>query len=193
MGSIADMMGSARNNSANQRMNVTRAPAPTPEVRAKQPGKLRIGVAPLRDQTGQSAFDGSALRPQLIKALERFDYDVVAADGSSDADVTADAKRKDCDYVLFNDVSAKEVSQKRKAGGFLGKAMAVGVLGPAGSAVPTGPGFDGTVAYRLFKIDQDTPELEGKNDAKGKPDQSIPATFDRETRDVASQIQKDGH
>src|SRR5260370_6458454 len=44
MGSIADMMGSARNSSANQRMNVTRAAAPTPEVRAKQPGKLRICV-----------------------------------------------------------------------------------------------------------------------------------------------------
>jgi hypothetical protein len=187
LGDIMSTMGAAANNS---RMNVPRAAAPTPEVRPKQPGKLRIGVVALGNKTGQAGFDGSAFRPPLVRSLERFDYDVIAVDGDDSA-AMADAKRKDCDYVLFTDVSAKEAPQKRKMGGMFGKALAIGVMGSAGASVPTGAGFEGTVEYRLFKIDQTTPQLEGKAEAKGNPQESIPATFDQESRDVARQIQKD--
>ncbi len=196
MGNLAAMMGGAARGPSRPSTSVSRAPAPTPEVGKKQPGKLRVGVAALREKTGKVQIDGDSLRTELMDKLQRFGYEIVPADGASDEQITADAKKKDCDYVLFTDATPKEVSQKKKIGGLFGRAAAIGVAGPLGAAATSGGGagatFEGTVDYRLFKINDAQPELTAQQEAKGgPPDQVIPPTFERESRDVAQQIQKD--
>ncbi len=188
MGNLAAMMGGAARGPSRPSTSVSRAPAPTPEVGKKQPGKLRVGVAALREKTGKVQIDGDSLRTELMDKLQRFGYEIVAADGANDQQITEDAKKKDCDYVLFTDVTAKEIAAKKKIGGMLGR-----LGGGLGAPTDSGPGsFEGTVNYRLFKINETQAELDANQDAKGgPPDQAIPSTFERESRDVAQQIQKD--
>jgi len=192
MGNMAAMMGAARSGNSrpsSSNYNVARAPAPTPEVGAKQPGKLRVGVAALQDKSGKTKLDGDALRSQLIAKLQRFGFDVVPADGADDEQVTADAKKKDCDYLVFTDVTARDAPSVKKIGGFLGRRI-TGIGG--GDSVTS---FEGSVNYRLFKMadmQPDKPELEAKQDTKGStPDEAITPTFEHESRDVAQQIAKD--
>src|SRR5258708_22016853 len=121
MGNMAAMMGSgsARSSSGNaSSYKVARAPAPTPEVGRKQPGKLRVGVSALQDKSGKTKLDGDALRNELIAKLQRFGFDVVPANGADDEQVTADAKKKDCDYLVFTDVTGRDSPSAKKLGGF---------------------------------------------------------------------------
>jgi len=167
---------------------VARAQAPTPEVHGgvvgqKIPGKLRVGVVTIGDRSSRG-LNGNGLRDQLITQLARFGYDVVQVEGPDQAPAMADAKSKDCDYVVFTDVTAKD-NTKKKIGGFLSRAT--GMSSASGSN-----DFQGTVQYRLFRMGVTSPSLDkAAETSSGSADEVIGATFDRESRDVATQIQKE--
>lgn len=208
MGSIADMMrgaaasrassstpsrgavGTPEARSAKGRMGVSRRAVGTGEVGPKQPGKVRVGVVQVNDKTNHS-LSGEDLRRALISNLGRFGLDAVPVDGGNDSELVSDCKEKDCDYLLYTDVaSLKEPGAAKKAGGMFGRAL--GGLGAAASSA-MGGGYEAGTAYRLFKItDTKNAELEGTGSGKGQAaDQSVMPSFDHESRDVMTQIQKD--
>ncbi len=208
MGSIGDMMrgagrssggfqsmsrpvpGTTEAKSSKGRMGVSRRAVGTGEVGPKQPGKVRVGVVAVNDKTNHS-LNGEDLRRALISNLTRFGLDAVPVDGGDDAELVRDCKDKDCDYLLYTDVATlKEPGAAKKAGGMFGRAL--GGLGAAASGA-MGGGFEAGTAYRLFKIaDTKNPDLEGTGSGKGQAaDQSVMPSFDHESRDVMTQIQKD--
>jgi hypothetical protein len=86
------------------------------EIVAKKPGVVRIGVAPIANKTDQS-FSADVLSQALGETLSDSDLDIVALTGATPADRIADARAKDCDYVLENTVT----ELKKPTGGVLGK------------------------------------------------------------------------
>ena len=76
------------------------APAPAP-VAPKTTGVVRVGVVKIKDMTGQS-MPTDNLRLNLISEIERNKMEAVPLDTEAPyADVEAEARAKQCDYIVF--------------------------------------------------------------------------------------------
>jgi len=82
------------------------APAPAPRaVPPKSSGTLRVGVVKITDKTGQylPVFN---LRLDLMYEIQTRKMEPIPLDAESQQDAIAEARSKDCDYVLFTDAAA---------------------------------------------------------------------------------------
>ena len=95
------------------------------EIGAKKPGVVRVGVAPIGNKTDQP-FASVRLSEALAESLSESDLDIVALTGDSPTAIAADAKAKECDYILENTVS----ELKKPGKGVLGK-----LSGTSGEAI----------------------------------------------------------
>jgi len=86
------------------------------EIVAKKHGVLRVGVAPIVNKSDRP-FASARMHEALAESLSDSDLDIVALNGDSPAALEADARAKDCDYILGNTVS----ELKKPGGGMLGK------------------------------------------------------------------------
>lgn len=80
------------------------------EVGSKPPGTIRIGVVTTKTQLGQdvSAAEASeAVRQLWISYLKGPTVDVVAIEAKSPTNINAEAKQKDCDFVLYSGLVKK--------------------------------------------------------------------------------------
>src|ERR671920_29406 len=71
---------------------------------AKQPGAIRVGVVRVGNKTTQS-IDAGTLRGTLIAAISEGGVEAIPLDETAPDAAQAEAKQKECDYVLFTDVS----------------------------------------------------------------------------------------
>jgi hypothetical protein len=174
MGS-SDMAGDLKNNAAAAAM----ASAPT----SKKPGTLRIGVVGLENRTSES-FDGESLRQRLIGSLMGGNLDAVAIYGKAPSEVTTEAKQKECDFVLYTDVTNLKQASSNKIGGFLGRATGVGDVVKAR--------FESQVDFRLLATGSESPQLQSKSSAKedGDANASIGAAIDKEAKMVSAAAKK---
>lgn len=110
----------------------TPVPAPQP-IGAKAAGKIRIGVAPAQAQMGQGndakGDYGTPIRNSIVLLMGGPAVEVVALDSRIPIQVQAEAKQKECDYILFASVAVKH-----SGGGGFGKFMKM--AGPAASVIP---------------------------------------------------------
>ncbi|HZR28559.1 MAG TPA: hypothetical protein VFA71_07245 [Terriglobales bacterium] len=105
----------------------------------KDPDIDRIGVPLVKKETSEK-IDPEQARQFLIQTLKNAGLDPVPVDGKTAAELEADARSKDCDYVLYADItSVKGRSAGAKVGGFFG----------VGSGKPAT--FDVSLAYQLKK------------------------------------------
>ena len=73
-------------------------------IEAKRPGTVWVGIALINDKTNQSVSIES-LRDTLIIHFAKLDIDAIPLNSSESSDVKADAKRKECDYILYTDLA----------------------------------------------------------------------------------------
>ena len=123
------------------RSSVESAPS-TAAPSAKQPGTVRIGLANVKAVSvgdGVNAADlAAAIRTSLAEYLKLPKVDVVVLDAKLQMAIDAEAKEKECDYVIYANVSHK----KGGGGGFgsmfgsaLGQAVGRVGIGQTGSTV----------------------------------------------------------
>jgi hypothetical protein len=89
---------------------------PLSDTAEKKAGTVRIGVAPIGNKANADV-SLDVLRDALVVSLGDAELDVVAIDGAGTADLTADARSKNADYILTTEIA--EV--KQAGGGVLGK------------------------------------------------------------------------
>ena len=152
-------------------------------VAAKRAGSIRVGVVGLENRTSES-FDAESLRQRLIGGIMGGDVDAVAIYSKAPSEVTAEAKQKQCDFVLYTDVTGLKKSSASKVGGFLGRAASVGGL--------VKDKFESTVEFRLLSVGSDSPQLQSKSNAKeeGDANASVGSALDREAKLVGSAAKK---
>jgi len=165
----------------------------------KKPGVVRLGVVIPQAQMGEpdsaSSSVGESVRTLIIQSLAGPAVEVTPIGASASAEIDAEAKQKNCDYVLYS-----SLSQKKSGGmGFLNKAMPVANFIPAvavakgassalGSAMSAAAGAQaaqvaastaaGTVKaknevafeYKLMAANNTTPILASAGKAKAKAD-----------------------
>lgn len=141
--SSAHDSGSDSGMSANvQSMANAPSTASAGEVGAKKPGVIRLGLAAVKTGSvgeGLSATDlAAAVQNTLTEYLKSPDVELIQLEAKLPSQAEAEARQKECDYVIYANVSHK----KGGGGGFGG--MFGKVLAPA--IGQTGIGHTGSVA-----------------------------------------------
>jgi hypothetical protein len=154
-------------------------PAASSSVGPKQPGTIRVGVAAINNRAGGSV-SLDALRSRLVGAISGDGVEAVPLDASSAPAAEAEAKQKDCDFVLYTDLSALKQSAASKVGGMFGRVAGVG----------GGDRYESRVDFKLFAVGGAS-QLEANAAAKEEgAEASVGSALDKEAKAVAAAARK---
>lgn len=147
---------------------------------AKQPGIIRVGVVTINNLSDRSVpLDG--LRERLIAGIKSSGVEAVPLNALSRIEAETEAKNKQCDYLLFTDISSVKVSAAKKLGGLLGRATGVSGMEKA----------EARVDYRLFVVGEASPRLQSSATGKEEGnDASVGTALDTEARAVVNEVRK---
>jgi hypothetical protein len=160
-------------------------PAPPP-VAPKTAGVVRVGVVKLKDMTGQS-LPTTNLYLNLMSEIERNKMETASLDTEAPyADVAAEARAKQCDYIVFVVPSS---IKDANTGGLPPASLPKGVtLDPAK--------YQALTMMTLYKADQPQPELKDvplAADANQFAVDAVTATFVVASDKIAQQVADDAH
>lgn len=164
---------SALNGSAASAMTATRP---------KRPGTIRVGVAGINNSANGSV-SLATLHATLVGSITDSNVEAVALDASDPSAADAEAKTKECDFVLYTDLSALKQSAASKVGGMFGRVTGVGT--------PGAEKYESRVDFRLVPTGDSAPALESNATAKEQgADASVGAALQREARAVVTAARK---
>jgi hypothetical protein len=148
-------------------------------------GKVRVGVVTINAKTG-GAPSTSSVRQKLIQDIIEMNVDAVPLDQQGEQAIWDEARQKNCDYILFTDVTNFKPPKVSKKGMF-GAALGVG----SGGVTPG----ESTVAFKMFSIgNNETPKLDSSQTGSGSNsvDEVLGAAVKLESGDVAAKIRELG-
>jgi hypothetical protein len=180
--SMASIMAQANeSSSSNDRPSTPSVAAPSVAAAStKSPGTLRVGVVAINNRTDRPVSVES-LRQRLIRNIQGDGIDAVALNATSPAEIEAEAKSRQCDFILYTDLNGLKISAAKKLGGFLGRAAGVG------GAEKT----ESRVDYKLFAVGEPSPRLQSSANAKEEGDEvSAGAALDNEAGKVSAEVRK---
>lgn len=178
MPSVAEMMNQAAQGNVSNQPSQTQA---QPSADSKQPGTIRVGVVAINNKSNRPV-SVEALRTRLMGGIESSNIDAVPLQQAiSLIEAEAEAKAKQCDYILFTDISGLKISAAKKLGGLLGRAAGVGGIDKA----------EAKVEFKLYPVGATTPVLESTATAKEEGDEaSVGKALDAEARAVVNEVRK---
>lgn len=151
-------------------------------VAAKSPDAIRIGVIAVNNRTDRPLSD-RALRDRLINFINESGIDAITLAGGTPAEVSAEAKAKQCDYLLYTDVTNVKQSTANKIGGLLGRV----------SSVPgVGGKYEARVEFRLLSTSDLSPVLQTTASVKeeGGEEGTVSAALEKEAKMIAAEVKK---
>jgi hypothetical protein len=151
-------------------------------VGAKRAGVVRIGVIPPSNKTDKQVGI-EALRSQLVAALSAGNVEAVALEANSPGGLEAEARSKECDYLLYTDIVSVKQSAASRIGGFLGRATG------AGDAKEK---HEARVEFSLVAAGSSAPLLESNATAKedGTADAAVASALRRQAQLVAAKVRR---
>ena len=172
VGSIAGMMNQGQ---ASGQASSTMPSTTTAAV--KRPGSILIGVVQFNNKAGRPV-SLDALRQRLIGQLGANGADAVPLNASSQMEAEAEAKVKQCDFILYTDVAALK---QNKLGGMFGNI----------AGVPGAAKTEAKLEFKLFAVGEPSPRLQSSASAKLEGDEnSAGSAVDAEARTVANAVKK---
>jgi hypothetical protein len=178
MPSMAEMM----------QMSESRPPAAENQSNAsnmnkgKASGIIRVGVVQINNRTDKGVSQES-LRQRLIGELQGDSVEAVPLNAISPREAEAEAKAKQCDFILYTDLTALKASSAKKLGGFLGRATGVG----SGGVDKT----EAKVEFQLFAVGETAARLKSAAAAKEEGDEASAGTaLDQEAKQVSAEVRK---
>ena len=156
------------------------APSTSPtSSEAKKPASFRVGVAQFNNKAGKPVAVDS-LRARLMGQLQNAGYEPIALNGSSQMEADAEAKAKQCDFILLTDIVTLKSS---KLGGVFGRV----------TGVDSGGKTEAKVEFKLYAVGETTPRLQSSATAKEEGDEASAGTaVENEARMVISEVRKKG-
>ena len=151
---------------------------------AKAPGAVRVGVVQINNRSGRQVSTES-LRERLLGEIQGNGVEAVALNAISPSEAETEAKAKQCDFILYTDLTALKTSAGKKVGGFLGRATGVG----SGGVDKT----EAKVEFKLFAVGETSPDLQSAATAKEEGDEASASTaIDQEAKQVSAEVRKKG-
>jgi len=154
----------------------------TAPVESKKPGTVRIGVVQINNRTNNSVST-EALRERLISSIQGNSVEAVPLNATMPSEADAEAKLKQCDFVLYTDIASLKLSAAKAFGGMLGRASGVG----SGSLGKT----EAKVEFKLVPVGESAPRLQAAASGKEEGDDaSAGIAIDAEAKAVSSAARK---
>jgi hypothetical protein len=148
---------------------------------AKRPGAIRVGVVRVGNKTTQS-LDAGTLRGTLIAAISEGSVEAIPLIETAPDAAQAEAKQKDCDYVLFTDVGGLKQSAANKIGGMLGRAT---------GASSGAERYEAKLDYTLVPVAGGAPtQANVSAKEEGGADISLNAALRKEAQAVLAKVRK---
>ena len=177
MPSMDSMVAQMSNNNRAPREDAVSA---TMNSNAKAPGAIRVGVAPVNNKTS-SGISSDALRARLIAEIQESGVEAVPLNAISIREADVEARAKQCDFVLFTDLTGLKTSAAKKLGGMFGRAAGVG-------------GIDKTeakVEFKLFAVGETSPRLQSAATSKQEGDEaSAGNALEQEANQVSAEVKR---
>lgn len=149
----------------------------TSTTEQKSAGTLRVGVLPLNNKTNRTVST-ETLRQRLIGEIQSAGIEAVSLNAESQSAAEAEARAKQCDYILYTDISALKTP---KLGGVFGRVTGVSGAGKT----------DARLDFKLFAVGESTPRLQSSATGKEESDEiSVGAAIDIEARAVTAEVGK---
>jgi hypothetical protein len=149
---------------------------------AKAPGSIRVGVVQINNRTDRSVSQES-LRGRLLAAIQGGSIEAVPLSAISPREAEVEARAKQCDFILYTDLTTLKTSAAKKLGGFLGRATGVG----SGGVDKT----EAKVEFKLFAVGEATPRLQSSGTAKQEGDEaSVGSALEQEANQVTAEVRK---
>lgn len=160
MGDMQSMMAKAMKGEMNEEELAAAAGAAAAASRpgtGKGAGKLRIGVVGFVNQT-QGSLAMETPRQRLVEEIIAREVDAVHLDQTTPEEIVAEARQKECDFILYTDVT-----KLKQAGGKLGGMFGKVTGGAAGAGK-----YEVAVNFRLFATGDDGARLASTATTKGE-------------------------
>ena len=177
MPSMADMISQAKSEEpvADNQSNASSA------NNAKAAGGIRVGVVQINNKTDRGVSQES-LRQRLIGEIQGGGVEAVPLNAISAREAEAEAKAKQCDFILYTDLTGLKTSAAKSLGGFLGRATGVGSGGGKTEA---------KIEFQLFAVGEPTARLKSAATAKEEGEEASAGTaLDQEARQVKAEVRK---
>lgn len=151
---------------------------------AKAPGSIRVGVVQINNKTDRSISQDS-LRGRLLGEIQEKGVEAVALNAISPREAEVEARAKQCDFILYTDVTALKTSAAKKVGGFLGRATGIG----SGGVDKT----EAKIEFQLFAVGETTARLRSSATAKEEGDEtSVGTALEQEANQVSAEVRRKG-
>ena len=145
----------------------------------KRPTALRVGVVSINNRTDRQ-ISTEALRERLISEIDGAGLDALALNASSATEAEVEAKAKQCDFILYTDVTTLKSSAAKKI---------FGRLSGVGGAEKT----EAKIEYKLFAVGDGSPRLQSAATAKEEGDDASAGTaVSEEARAVTAEVRRKG-
>jgi hypothetical protein len=165
----------APNTSASDRNDAITSLAQT-----KQLGTIRVGVVTINNRSDRPV-SVDTLRQRLVNGIEGAGIDAEPLNATSQAAAEAEAKARQCDFILYTDISSLKISAAKKLGGILGRATGVSGVNKS----------DARVDFKLFAVGEPSPRLQSSVTGKEEGDEaSVGTALDSEARAVNAAVRR---
>ena len=146
----------------------------------KAPGAIRVGVVRVNNRTDRGVSPES-LRARLVSEIQEGGVEAVALNAISPGEAEVEARAKQCDFILYTDLTALKTSAAKKLGGMFGRAAGVG-------------GIDKTeakVEFQLFAVGETSPRLKSAATSKQEGDEaSAGNALEQEANQVSAEVKR---
>jgi len=177
---MAGMAGAMSGNRPPEAVAPSNSAAPAATARPKAPGTIRVGVAAINNRAG-GEVSLEELRAGLVNSISGEGLEAVPLDASAQLAADAEAKQKECDFVLLTDLSALKQSAG-KVGGMFGRVT--GVTSPGAER------YESRVDFHLYAVGGAS-QLDSNATAKEEgAQQSVSAALEREAKSVVAAARK---
>ncbi len=174
-------MSSMSSQPANPERYQPERPAPSAS-NAKAPGSIRIGVVQVNNRTDHGISQDS-LRARLVAEIQENGVEAVPLNAISPGEAQAEAKAKQCDFILYTDVVALKLSAAKKLGGMFGRATGVG-SGDVGKT-------EAKIEFQLLTVGDNSLRLKSSATAKEEGDEaSASLALEQEANQVSAAAKK---
>ncbi|HEV7743765.1 MAG TPA: hypothetical protein VGO56_02105 [Pyrinomonadaceae bacterium] len=158
--------------------------SPTNSNNAKALGSIRVGVVQINNKTDRSISQDS-LRGRLLAEIQEKGVEAVALNAISPREAEVEAKAKQCDFILYTDLTGLKTSAAKKVGGFLGRATGIG----SGGVDKT----EAKIEFQLFAVGETTARLRSSATAKEEGDEtSVGTALSQEANQVRAEVRRKG-
>jgi hypothetical protein len=152
--------------------------------KAKAAGGIRVGVVQINNKTDRGVSQ-DALRGRLLAEIQENGVEAVPLNAISPREAEVEAKAKQCDFILYTDLTGLKTSAAKKVGGFLGRATGIG----SGGVDKT----EAKVEFQLFAVGEPSARLRSSATAKEEGEEtSAGSALEQEANQVSAEVRRKG-